>query len=93
MWRYDFTLPRIFHSVQVVICGIANWNKESVGLCVWRAALCWLEVVAVFEFQCSRYNSSKGNVFCFGKSQHGFTFSGSRLNLEVWCIAVDNVCS
>jgi len=34
-----------------------------------------LEVVAVFEFQCSRYNRSKGNVFYFGKSQQGFIFA------------------
>ena len=40
------------------------------------------------EFQCSRYNRNKGNVLYFGKSQQGFTFSGSRLTLEVWCIAV-----
>ena len=78
----------------VVICGIfGNWSKVSGGPCVWRAYLCWLEVVAVFEFQCSRHNRSKGNVLYFGKSQQGFTFSGSRLTLEVWCIAVDNVCS
>jgi len=71
----------------------AYWNSESVDLCVWRVALCWLEIVAVCEFQCSRYNRNKGNVLYFGKSQQGFTFSGSRLTLELWCIGVDKVCS
>ena len=71
----------------------ANWSNESVGLFVRRASLFSLDVVAVCLFQCSRHNRSKGNVLYFGKSQQGFTFSGSRLTLEVWCITVDNVCS
>jgi hypothetical protein len=60
---------------------------------VWRASSCWLEVVLVCEFKCSRRNSSQGNVLCFGKSQQGDTFSCSRLTLEVRCIPVDKVCS
>ena len=71
----------------------ANGSDESVALRVCKASLFSLELLALFEFQCSRHNRSKGNVLCFGKSQQGFRFSGSRLNLEVWCIAVDNVCS
>jgi hypothetical protein len=49
--------------------------NESLKLWVWRASLCWMDVVLICEFTCSRHNSIKGNVFCFGESQQGVTIS------------------
>jgi len=30
---------------------------------------------------------------CFVKSQQGVTFYCNRLTLEIWCVALDKVCS
>ena len=83
-----------FHSVQLIICGIGELEQRK----CWFVRLEGCFVLAggcrvVCEFQCSRHNRSKGNVLYFGKSQQGFAFSGSRLTLEVWCIALDKICS
>ena len=75
LWRCDIMFPRIFHSVHVVICGICELEQRKC-LCIWRASVCWLEVVAVCEFECSRHNRNKGNVLYFGKSQQGFQVVG-----------------
>jgi len=47
----------------------------------------------ICELKCIRRNSNKGNELSFGKSQDGVTFSYNRLTLEIWCIALDKVCS
>jgi len=47
----------------------------------------------MFQFGCAKLNGSKGDVFCFGKSQQGVTFSCSRLKLRIRFVALDKVSS
>ena len=80
-WRCNFTFPRRFKSVQVVIWGICELEQRKMFCACksWTVRLggmfCGIEVVMICEFKYSRYNSSKGNVFCFGKLQQGIAFS------------------
>ena len=71
----------------------ANWNYESVRLCVWRVFYVgWMLSRCVSS---SVVDITGAKEMCSVSVSHSkvFTFSGSRLTLEVWCIAVDNVCS
>jgi hypothetical protein len=72
--RYAFTIPRSLQSVQVESVVFACWSNENINLWYWVATLCGLEVVIVSNFEESRHNTYKGNVFCLDKSHEGVTF-------------------
>ena len=85
-----------FFFVNNKICSVNEFlnlwfgEHQYVELRTWWCVSC---IVVHTQLMYCRYNSSKWNVLCFGKSQPGVRFCCSRLTLEVWCIALDKVCS
>ena len=67
--------------------------NESSNLCSVRASLLRMEDVEISEHKYVAITAAKK--ICSVSVSHSkvLRFFGSRLTLEVWCIALDKVCS